>query len=310
MSEPSLKSKACHLLGIDLILTFADAASPDDSEFSSDSLIYGLCQQSRYHEALCIACHSSTFYVKGSGSDCLEPLSAMSTSIVITSDSGLGLFISLLTSQCCDQQNTPPSNLSVAVEHCVRPLSSREVEDRGWNIDQLWNFLSLVLKSFDGPLVGNWGLHRVAAVTCMKCRPGKKIPEIIVRSYCGDLISPIADEKGRGDAVGLMRCMYEHGHLLEACELCTRVIYEYLDARNKQTRNTRKLPFVPVISYAFLDSLISAIDRTLELATSGGMSDVNALPCAVLSQSQNSLKNSVKIMIKLQQLNSYSNSDA
>jgi hypothetical protein len=324
VSVPSLYTRATETMGVSKVLERSGNYFLDTIA-SPDTMITKLCDEFMFYEALCVAYRSTTMCLSGDAADGLDPLSVPLSSIAVTSSSGLGLFVNLLTRQCCDAANSvdeeqrksaPGSSACCGhLGHLASPISTWLSVGKGFKVDSeksdLWRYLAAVLRSFDGPQMGNWGLHRVAVMSCMSCRPGRTIPEIIVRSYCGDLLVPVNKDGGRGNGSGLLRLLYENGHLLEACDLSTRIIKDSVDTRNKNYRSNsgydKKSP-EPLIPFVFLDMLLSAVDRVLASSTGTADSEsasTRAVACAMLSKSQCLLKESIEILIKVKLIQSY-----
>lgn len=319
LSLSTISARSFEVLAIDKIGTAAGESQ------SIDLIISQLCERSLFHEALCVASYNTAFFMSGAGAGSIDPLNAPVSSVTISGDRGLGLFVYLLASRCCacplddsmSSRNVPAgvgAHLGL-LGHVVQPLAawsqdevakSRYIYQPGSYSGHLWAYLATVLRVVDGPMLGNWGLHRVAAEACLAARPGKKLPEVLVRSYCGDMLTPREGEYGRGDGVGLLRLLYEHGHLLEACELSTRIINDSIDPRNRAIRVEFKTAAESLIPFIYLDALINAVDVVLQGA--GASLDKGrsmALSCAVLAKAQDALKNAIEIMVKVNLITAY-----
>lgn len=323
IAATTLRARASKAVGMQRVLSF-----PVVDNMSTDALISELCDRHLFHEALCVASHSAASTISGVGTDGLEPLTSPVSSVSVTSDCGIGLFVYRLTTYCCDSPAsadescrslmTGSSAYTGLFGHVVSPLAVWKADSGGTqkycpnDVSHMWVYLTAVLRAFDGPHMQNWGLHRLAVLACLTSRPGVAVPEILVRSFCGDLLVPVTGEKGRGNGIGLLRMLYEHGHLLEACDLSTRIIKDTSDPRNKAVRESGtkfNASLEPVIPFSFLDKLILAVDRVLDaaqkLSTTGQGDSACAIAVAVLAKSQHLLKDSIEIMMKVNLIKSY-----
>lgn len=309
-SVPSLNGRADSAFGM-AKLTEGDVGGVIKIPANTSDIIRALCEHLMFNEALNIAFQSTTLTCAGAGVDGLEPLSAAMSSVSLNADSGMGLFVHFLTTFCCKAGSTDSTVCTGLKGHVVSPLSNWNynaiIFDCGYaKSNNLWYYLADILRVFDGPQMGNWGLHRIAVLACIAARPGRKLPENLVRSFCSDLLIPTNGEKRQGNGMGLLRLLYEHGHILEACNLASRIINDFIDPRNKlaHSNNTQKVPQIP---FTFLDELIFAIDRILKAAgnSASNSSKTRAIVCAALTDSQASLKRAIEIMIKVNLINSY-----
>ena len=252
----------------------------------STTLISSLCYRGRFFDAICLANSSDRRNASSSGANHLDPLVAPISSLYISAESGIGLAIRLLTEYCCyasdrGMNSSVPSIKRTLLNglaeyqgifgHNTAPLlhwqrlgDNRFIENGRSISSNVWDYLVRMLRLFDGP-TNNWALHDIAVKEYFRLNPGKKLPISISSSYCADLIQ--VEGCLGGDAGGLLRILYSEGNLVDASEICCRILSSAMSDTSGQKE--------PNIPFDFIDELVSVMDSIGEQQASASLNQAS-----------------------------------
>lgn len=165
------------------------------------------------------------------------------------------------------------ANVSIHFSSCLSEAA------RPWKSSvSLYMDILLELLSNVGCISQKWLLHKVAGLSFMQCRPGCRLPESLVESYCGfnfcrknisdNRIVSFANNNRpsnvtlrEGDPVALIRLLFQYGHLYEACDICSRALEKmHIDYNHYRQQLPITIKYIPI---DLIDSLLSACDLLL-----------------------------------------------